>query len=631
MSKGLISIALASCVLLSACGGGGNNGGAQVVGPRSNSESFNVGGTVSGLQGSLTISANGETIELNSDGAFEFSESFRNGTSINLQVEDRPFRQGCYFSDNQFVIRNDINNLMVTCSSLGTLRGVVKNYSTGAPLANSTVVLVADTGSGMAEIERTRSNANGEFSITGTGVSERFLLSATLAQYGSSTLVLSNSLTNPDLIADPLMLNNDLDAVFSGTAPFTLTVDGYDLATLPANAFVDRNNNPYSGAVSATATIIDPSSDPALMPGDYQVVSPGNGQLRPIESFGAVEYNFTDGSGNPLQLANGVSATINIPLASSVDPDTAPASIPLFYFEETTGYWVEDGSATLTSTAAGYVYAGTVSHFTYWNADDYYTSVDLVGCVENAVGRRIADARVMAVGSDYIGSSSAISNQLGEFTIPVREDSRVLLTARRGGNSNTMVVNTGTTMATLDQCLVLGNDSSSTTIKLSWGANPADLDSHLIANDLVGTNATIHVYYADETAVINDIVIDLDVDDTTSFGPEIITIPDFPAAGTYQYFVHHYSGTGNIVTSPARVELQLIDETYIFTSEQANGDPNLEAWHVFNLVVTEDMNVSVETVQQLVDEEQVENVPATSNNLRAMRLSTGGGLPAKDY
>ena len=95
--------------------------------------------------------------------------------------------------------------------------------------------------------------------------------------------------------------------------------------------------------------------------------------------------------------------------------------------------------------------------------------------------------------------------------------------------------------------------------------------------------------------------------------------------------MHHYSGTGNIVTSPARVELQLIDETYIFTSEQANGDPNLEAWHVFNLVVTEDMNVSVETVQQLVDEEQVENVPATSNNLRAMRLSTGGGLPAKDY
>ena len=38
-----------------------------------------------------------------------------------------------------------------------------------------------------------------------------------------------------------------------------------------------------------------------------------------------------------------------------------------------------------------------------------------------------------------------------------------------------------------------------------------------------------------------------------------------------------------------------------------------------------------EGVQQLVDEEQVENVPATSNNLRAMRLSTGGGLPAKDY
>jgi len=81
-------------------------------------------------------------------------------------------------------------------------------------------------------------------------------------------------------------------------------------------------------------------------------------------------------------------------------------------------------------------------------------------------------------------------------------------------------------------------------IILSWGANPRDLDSHLWIPD------GEHCYYGHKTVS----GANLDYDDTTSYGPETITITQiFP--GTYTYAVKHFAGTGKITTSGAKVEV----------------------------------------------------------------------------
>jgi hypothetical protein len=94
-----------------------------------------------------------------------------------------------------------------------------------------------------------------------------------------------------------------------------------------------------------------------------------------------------------------------------------------------------------------------------------------------------------------------------------------------------------------------------TRIVLTWGANPSDLDSHLTGPD--GYGGTFHVYWADRSfydAADSLRVVELDVDDTSGFGPETITIHE-QAAGSYCFSVHLFTGTGSLGTSGAQVRV----------------------------------------------------------------------------
>jgi uncharacterized protein YfaP (DUF2135 family) len=87
------------------------------------------------------------------------------------------------------------------------------------------------------------------------------------------------------------------------------------------------------------------------------------------------------------------------------------------------------------------------------------------------------------------------------------------------------------------------------TITLTWGANPADLDAHLV----VPTSGTpTDVYFANKGTLTSSPFANLDIDDQNGFGPEVVTmLPNF--TGTYRYVVHLFTGTGSLPTSGARV------------------------------------------------------------------------------
>ncbi|MBE6949024.1 MAG: hypothetical protein E7456_04180 [Ruminococcaceae bacterium] len=76
-------------------------------------------------------------------------------------------------------------------------------------------------------------------------------------------------------------------------------------------------------------------------------------------------------------------------------------------------------------------------------------------------------------------------------------------------------------------------------IVLTWGSSPSDLDSHLIGR--TPSNGTFNVYYSDKEYHYDGVeMANLDVDDTSSYGPETITILE-NIYGTYTYAVHNYS------------------------------------------------------------------------------------------
>ena len=136
------------------------------------------------------------------------------------------------------------------------------------------------------------------------------------------------------------------------------------------------------------------------------------------------------------------------------------------------------------------------------------------------------------------------------------------------------------------------------TIRLTWGADPSDLDSHLWGPTEDGD--TFHVFYGNPSIRSRDATFQLGWDDTTSFGPEVLTISSFPIEGTYQYGVHRFDGTGSILDSPARVELNLGGEVTIFSPAAASGAVT-DTWAVFNIEVGSDLSLRIVEVQRFVD------------------------------
>lgn len=75
-------------------------------------------------------------------------------------------------------------------------------------------------------------------------------------------------------------------------------------------------------------------------------------------------------------------------------------------------------------------------------------------------------------------------------------------------------------------------------IVLTWGEKPEDLDSHLFTPyDTSIGDSTYHIWYGNTRDTLGD---NLDVDDTTSYGPETVTIPVLKN-GLYKYYVADFT------------------------------------------------------------------------------------------
>ena len=105
----------------------------------------------------------------------------------------------------------------------------------------------------------------------------------------------------------------------------------------------------------------------------------------------------------------------------------------------------------------------------------------------------------------------------GSFNVKVLAGSTI--TNQGGGVNNSVNLNVG-----------------SIRVVLRWGSTPSDLDSHL----LIGS--TYHVYYSTKNP--SGANANLDVDDTSAYGPETITITKIMDGYTYKYYIHDYSNRG---------------------------------------------------------------------------------------
>jgi uncharacterized protein (TIGR02145 family) len=233
------------------------------------------------------------------------------------------------------------------------------------------------------------------------------------------------------------LLKKNLAGTVQSASGGQVVLEGVTI-TFPANGF-EQNGQPYTGPVSVYLNHIDPTS-PELhtqMPGMLMGVMNDEPQL--MLSYGMVGVELSDASGQALQLAPNTPSILSFPVMDTLQ-GTAPATIPLWWFDEDLGYWIQEGEAQRVGNA----YVGQVAHFSWWNCDVPDNFVELQGLVTDSYnGAGLAGARIVVI-TQTMGSGVTHADGLGEFNglVPIEEQLTIEVQLPCGPYGSWIVVHT---------------------------------------------------------------------------------------------------------------------------------------------------------------------------------------------
>lgn len=116
-------------------------------------------------------------------------------------------------------------------------------------------------------------------------------------------------------------------------------------------------------------------------------------------------------------------------------------------------------------------------------------------------------------------------------------------------------------------------------IVLEWVENPRDLDAHLWTPGINGSS--YHIYYSYKGSETQVPFVSLDLDDTTGWGPETITISrTYP--GNYTYAVGKFAGSGSLAMDSQAV-VKLYGESGLLATWTVPESGSGNWWTVFTL------------------------------------------------
>lgn len=234
--------------------------------------------------------------------------------------------------------------------------------------------------------------------------------------------------------------------------------------SLPANAVVNAASNAaYSGTIHVAAQWINPVAADLdrIMPGDLRAIDTDN-NMKLLTTYGMAAVELTGGSGEKLQIATGKKATLTMPLPPSI-AGTAPATIPLWYFDESIGLWKEEGSAS----RVGNTYEGEVSHFSFWNCDVPNNYVQLNMTVQDVSGDPISFAYVKVTNTGNNQWATGITDATGYVQGAVPANSQLLVEVFTTHNCATPIYSQTITTTTSNVSLGtinVGNNTNAATI-----------------------------------------------------------------------------------------------------------------------------------------------------------------------
>lgn len=173
--------------------------------------------------------------------------------------------------------------------------------------------------------------------------------------------------------------------------------------------FKTSSNTQYNGTVQVLSHQLNTDDNNFLdkMPG-MLFARTEDGESRVLESYGMINIELLGSNGEKLQPVN--AARIEFPIATH-QLATAPSTMPLWHFNDSLGYWIEEGVAT----REGSKYVGEFSHFSWWNFDIPYEWVLLKIKIVDQNGNPLSNIRTsISLG----GSLNTNSNGMSSGMVP---------------------------------------------------------------------------------------------------------------------------------------------------------------------------------------------------------------------
>lgn len=278
----------------------------------------------------------------------------------------------------------------------------------GSPVYGATVTIGTKTA---------QTNIKGIFAINNADVKENFAyVKVTKIGFvnGSRTMVPTSGSNRINIMMIPA---TNTSTISSGSTATVSLPNGTKVKF--DGSFKDTNGNAYNGNVNVAMYHLASSNQylNELMPGSF-LANSSTGDARVMETYGMLHVQLTGASGQILQIADGHTAEMTMAI-DAAQISASPATIPLWSFNETTGIWQEEGSAT----KVGNVYVGNVSHFSWWNCDAMSQQGILKVKVKNPVGGPMVNTTVALrrVGQTY--DTSGVTDNLGIVSgyIPANE------------------------------------------------------------------------------------------------------------------------------------------------------------------------------------------------------------------
>jgi hypothetical protein len=171
---------------------------------------------------------------------------------------------------------------------------------------------------------------------------------------------------------------------FSSGKGISVNINGM-IVQIPSNVIAyDDTGEDYNGVVKMDMLYLNPDSSDfkRMMPGGDMLAIRTSLDTTFLISCGMVNVLLSDENGRKLQLRKSSQASLTYPIPVSMQ-ECAPDTMPLWYFDEKKGLWIEDGY----SVKEGNVYKGVVNHFTWWNGDqpELSAQVNLTITTENGI------------------------------------------------------------------------------------------------------------------------------------------------------------------------------------------------------------------------------------------------------